>query len=119
MTKQLPDFYLYSACYRPNPTARFEVLDVFRFNEDHVINCRRDLRKPSRNIAYLLLERQYRHTNVSDVRDIANSAWRIVLDVERGPQSEVNQQRTTHIRRAINRRLTLLKDEEYVKIYGN
>ena len=53
MTKQLPDFYLYFACYRPNPTARFKVLDVYRFTEDHVFNCSRDLLKPSRNIAYL------------------------------------------------------------------
>ena len=53
MTKQLPDFYLYFACYRPNPTARFKVLDVYGFTEDHVFNCSRDLLKPSRNIAYL------------------------------------------------------------------
>ena len=53
MTKQLPDYFLYSACYRPNPTARFQVLDVYRFTEYHVFNCSRDPLKPSRNIAYL------------------------------------------------------------------
>ena len=118
MSKQLPDYYLYSACTGYRATPRFEVLDVFRFDENFVLRSRKDIRKPSANIAYLLLERQYRKQHSSDVRDVANSAWRIAFDIERGPQSETAELRARNIRRAINRRLTLLEDEEYLKIYG-
>ena len=118
MTKQLPDYYLYSANYRVGATTRFEVIDTFKFNEEHVLNCRRDLLRPTANIVHLLLEREYRRSNASDVRDVANGAWRIALDGERGPRIEVNENRTTQIRKAINRRLTLLEDEEYIAIYG-
>ena len=119
MSKNIPDYYLYSAASAFNPQSRFAVLDVYRYNEDHVQNCRRHIRKPSANIAYLLLERQYRQNNYSDVRDVANGAWRIVLDIEQGPQSKQAETRVLGIRRAINRRLTLLEDKEYIQIYGN
>ena len=91
MTKQLPDYYLYSASQSFRSTPRFEVLDVYRFDENYVLNCRKDIRRPSANIAYLLLERQYRKQHCSDVRDVANSAWRIALDIERGPLSDTTE----------------------------
>ena len=119
MSKNIPDYYLYSAASTFNPQSRFAVLDVYRYNEDHVQNCQRHIRKPSANIAYLLLERQYRPNNYSDVRDVANGAWRIVLDIEQGLQSKQAETRVLGIRRAINRRLTLLEDKEYIQIYGN
>ena len=119
MSKNIPDNYLYSAASTFNPQSRFAVLDVYRYNEDHVQNCQRHIRKPSANIAYLLLERQYRQNNYRDVRDVANGAWRIVLDIEQGPQSKQEETRALGIRRAINRLLTLLEDKEYIQIYGN
>ena len=118
MTSKIPDYYLHSARADIRIEPKFPVLDLFKFNENFILRSRRNIRPPSANIAHLLLEREYRKHNFSDVRDVANGAWRIVLDIEHGPQPELVDNRTTYIRRAINRRLTLLEDTEYTQIYG-
>ena len=118
MTTNLPDYYLHSAQADIRIEPKFPVLDLFKFNENFIIRSRQNIRPPNANIAYLQLEREYRKHNFSDVRDVANGAWRIELEIEHGPQPERIEDRTTHIRRAINRRLTLLEDSEYIQIYG-